>query len=153
MAPPCFQTCNKEPKLCVVSHLTEFFYKTKSYRVTGKSFLSCIDPYRAVIKDAISRWCKSIIKESGISVNYYTSYSSADAASSYVKFWGALLSQLPRLRVRNRRGHSLSFTKNKSKTKLSFKIICCKTIKLYKRFVKVYRKNFYRALIVKKLHR
>ena len=66
MAPLCFQIYNKEPKLCVVSHLTEYLKRTKSYRNTEKLFLTCIKPYRAASKDTISRWCKSIIKESGI---------------------------------------------------------------------------------------
>ena len=46
MAPLCFQTYNKEPKHCVVSHLTESLKITKSYRDTCKSFLTCIKPYR-----------------------------------------------------------------------------------------------------------
>ena len=29
MAPFCFQIYNKEPKLCVVSHLTEYLTRTK----------------------------------------------------------------------------------------------------------------------------
>ena len=66
MAPLCFQIYNKEPKLRVVSHPTEYLKRTKSYRDTDKLFLTCIKPYRAASKDTISRWCKSIIKESGI---------------------------------------------------------------------------------------
>ena len=89
MAPLCFQTYSKEPKLCVVSHLTEYLKRTKSYRDTDKLFLTCIKPYRAASKDTISRWCKSVIKESGISVHSYTSYSSRAAASSYANFRGA----------------------------------------------------------------
>ena len=68
MVPLCFQTYSKEPKLCVVSHLTEYLKRTKSYRDTDKLFLTCIKPYRAASKDTISRWCKSLIKESGISI-------------------------------------------------------------------------------------
>ena len=49
MAPLCFQTFNKEPKLSVVSHLTEYLRMTKSYRD--------IKLYRAARKDFISRWC------------------------------------------------------------------------------------------------
>ena len=94
MAPLCFQTYSKEPKLCVVSHLTEYLKRTKSYRNSDKSFLTCVKPYRAASKDTISMWCKSIIKESGISIHSYTSHSSRAAASSYAKFRGASLSAI-----------------------------------------------------------
>ena len=40
MAPFRFQTYNKEPKICVVSHLTENLQTTKSYRDTNKLFLN-----------------------------------------------------------------------------------------------------------------
>ena len=94
MAPLCFQIYNNEPKLCVVSHLTEYLKRTKSYRDTDKLFLTCIKPYRAASKDTISRWCKSIIKESGISIHSYTSHLSRAAASSYAKSRGASLSTI-----------------------------------------------------------
>ena len=94
MVPLYFQIFNKESKLCVVSHLTEYLKRTKSYRDTGKLFLICIKPYRAASKDTISRWCKSIIKESGISIHSYTSHSSRAAASSYAKSRGASLSTI-----------------------------------------------------------
>ena len=94
MAPLCFQIYNKEPKLCVVSHLTEYLKRTKSYRDTDKLFLTCIKPYRATSKDTISMWYKSIIKESGISIHSYTSHSSKAAASSYAKSCGASLSTI-----------------------------------------------------------
>ena len=93
LAPLYFQIYNKEPKLYVVSHLTEYLKRTKSYRDTDKLFLTCIKPYRAASKGSISRGCKSIIKESGISVYSYTSHSSGAAASSYAKSHGASLSR------------------------------------------------------------
>ena len=50
MAPLCFQIYNKEPKLCVVTHLTEYLKRTKSYRDTDKLFLTWIKPYRQPVK-------------------------------------------------------------------------------------------------------
>ena len=94
MAPLCFYIYNKEPKCCVVSHLIEYLQRTKSYRDTDKLFLTCVKPYRAASKDTISRWCKSIIKESGISIHSYTSHSSRAAASSFAKSRGASLSTI-----------------------------------------------------------
>ena len=81
----CFQIYEKEPKLCVVTHLSEYLKKIKSYRDTDKLLLTYIKSYRAISKDTISRWCKSIVKESGISIHSYTSHSSRAAASSYAK--------------------------------------------------------------------
>ena len=94
MAPLCFQIYNKEPKLCVVSHLTEYLKRTKSYRDTDKLFLTCIKPYRAASQDTISRWCKSIFNGSSINIRSYTSHSSRAAASSYAKSHGASLSTI-----------------------------------------------------------
>ena len=48
----------------------------------------------AASKDTISRWCKSIIKASGISIHSYTSHSSRAATSSYAKTRGASLSTM-----------------------------------------------------------
>ena len=94
MAPLCSQIYNKESKLCVVTHLNEYLKRTKSYRDTDKLISTCIKPYRAASKDTISRWCKSIIKESGISIHSYTSHSSIAATSSYAKTCGASLSTI-----------------------------------------------------------
>ena len=94
MAPLRLQIYNKEPKLCGVSHLTECLKRTKSCRDTDKLFLTCIKPYRATSKDTISRSCKSIIKETGISIHSYTSHSSRAAASSYAKSHGVSLSTI-----------------------------------------------------------
>ena len=79
MAPLCFQIYNKEPKFCVVTHLTDYLKGTKSYRDTDKLFLTSIRPYRVASKGTISRWCKSIIKESGISIHSYNSHPSRAA--------------------------------------------------------------------------
>ena len=87
-----FQTYKREPKLCVVSHLTECLKRTKSCMDTDKLFLTCFKPYKAASEN--TRWCKSIIKESGISIYSYTSHSSRAVTSSYVKFCGASLSAI-----------------------------------------------------------
>ena len=50
MAPLCFQIYNKESMRCVVTHLTEYLKRTKSYRDTDKLFLTWIKPYRQPVK-------------------------------------------------------------------------------------------------------
>ena len=134
----CFQIYEKEPKLCVVTHLSEYLKRIKSYRDTDKLLLTYIKSYRAISKDTISRWCKSIVKESGISIHSYTSRSSRAAASSYAKTWGASLSTIIRSAGWKSERHLSSFTKITSKKKSSFKIVYHRKIKLYKKFVKVY---------------
>ena len=144
----------KEPKLCVVSHLTEYLKRTKSYRDTYKLFLTCIKPYRVASKDTIFRWCKSITKESGISfigtplihleLQLHPMRSPVDHRYP----------QSSRLQFGNQRRHLPNLTNNKSKKKLSFKIICCRIIKLHKKIIKVYLyKKCYRVLIVKEMLR
>ena len=50
IAPLCFQIYNKESMRCVVTHLTEYLKRTKSYRDTDKLFLTWIKPYRQPVK-------------------------------------------------------------------------------------------------------
>ena len=88
MAPLLFQTYNEEPKFSVAGYLTAYLKRTKNYEDTDKLFLACIKPYREASKDIISRWCKSIIKESGIKIHNYPSHSSRTAASFYAKSRG-----------------------------------------------------------------
>ena len=121
-----------------MSHLTEYLKRTKSYRDTEKLFLNCTKLYGAASKDTLCRWCKSIIKESGISIHSYTLHSSGAAASSYAKFRGALFSTVIQSTGWKSKTTFPQFVKNKSKKKLSFKIACYRKIKLYKKFVKIY---------------
>ena len=58
-----------------------------------------------------------------------------------------------KVHVGNQKGHLPKFTKNKSKQKLRFKIICYRKNERYKKFLKVYLyKSVYRVVIVKGLH-
>ena len=111
LTPLCFQIYNEEPKLCVVTHLTEYLKITKSYKDTDKLFLNSIKPCRTASKDTISTWCKSIIKESGISIHSYTSVSSRAAVSIYAKSWEHGYPQSFKVKVGNQRGHLPKFTK------------------------------------------
>ena len=97
MTPLYFQTYNKEPNLCTVSQLSiskeqkdikryKLLRDTKRYKL----FLTCIKPYKAASKGIISRWWKSIIKESCINIRNHTSHSSRAEASSCVKSCGVI---------------------------------------------------------------
>ena len=133
MAPLLFQTYNEEPKCSVAGYLTAYLKRTKNYEDTDKLFLACIKPYREASKDIISRWCKSIIKESGIKIHNYPSHSSRAVASFYAKSRGDC-----RVQVGNWRWYSNSFVTKKLRKNLSFKIICCRAIKFYRWFLNFY---------------
>ena len=138
MAPLCFHIYNKEPKLCVVSHLNEYLKRTKSYRDRDNFFLTCIEPYRAASKDTISRSCKLLLKRV-VLVFIATPLIHVELQLHSMRSpMEHRYPQLSRVQVGNQRGHLPNFTKNKSNKKLSFIIIYCRTIKLYQKLVKVY---------------
>ena len=83
-----------EPKLCVLTHLNIYLKKTKSLRGSSKLFVSYIKPHKAVSKDTLARWCKSLLAESGIDTNKYSTHSCRSAASSKAKRCGAPLATI-----------------------------------------------------------
>ena len=89
-----FKCYTQEPKLCVVTHLTVYLQKTKPLRKTKKLFLSLQKPHSAVSKDTISRWCKDILKLSGIDTSIYSSHSSRSAATSMARKKGMSLASI-----------------------------------------------------------
>ena len=73
-------------ELQVTRDLAEYVKKkTEAFRKTNNLFLTCIKPQMAATKDIVSRWCKSLLKDSGINIDNYSSQSSRAAASSYGK--------------------------------------------------------------------
>lgn len=89
MPPLKFKCYVKEPKLCVVTHMTQYLKTTMGVRGnTEKLFLSFQKPHGPVGKDTIARWCKTLLRESGIDVNIYSSHSSRSAATSKAKSKG-----------------------------------------------------------------
>ena len=153
MALLCFQIYNKEPKLCVLSHLTEYLKRKKSYRDTDKLFLTCIKPYKAANKDTISKWCKSISKESGISIHSQTSHSSRDAASSYAKSHGASLSTIiERASWKPQRTFVQFYEKQVKEEEIEEKLLAAGKLNFTKKLERfIYIKSIYRIRIVKEL--
>ena len=73
----------KDKKLCVISHLTEYLERTKLLVPNEeKLVVSFIKPHKAVPKDTISKWCKSVLKMSNIDTSKYSTHSSRSAATS-----------------------------------------------------------------------
>ena len=74
----------KDPKLCVITNLTEYLKRTHEKRVDGALFISYYRPHKKVSKDTISRWVKEMMTNTGIDGNF-VSHSSRSAASSFAR--------------------------------------------------------------------
>ena len=85
----------RDPKLCVVTNLTEYLKKTKPLRVDGALFISYQKPHRRVSKDTVSRWVKQMMCNAGIDPNFVT-HSSRSAASSLAQLKGVALADICR---------------------------------------------------------
>ena len=94
MEPLKFVPFLKEPKLCVVQHITQYLKKTAPLRQCSSLFLSYVKPHKAVSRDTIRRWCKDVLRSSGIDINKYTSHSSRSAATSKAKQKGISLTAI-----------------------------------------------------------
>lgn len=75
-------TAYHEPKLCVITHLTEYLKRTMDKRSDEALFISYQKPHKKVSKDTISRWVKEMMINAGVDPNF-VSHSSRSAASSY----------------------------------------------------------------------
>ena len=94
MTPLKFKYFLVEPKLCVLAHLNIYFKKTKSLRRSSKLFVSYIRPHKAISKDTLARWCKSLLAESGIDLNKSSTHSCRSALSSKAKRCGVTLAKI-----------------------------------------------------------
>ena len=83
------------PKLCVITNLTEYLKKTQAVRTDGALFISYQKPHRRVSKDTISRWVKEMMVSAGINTEFVT-HSSRSAASSYADLKGVSLKDICR---------------------------------------------------------
>ena len=94
MTPLKFKYYLMEPKLCVLTHLNIYLKKTKSLRRSSKLFVSYIKFHKAIYKDNLTRWCKSLLAESDIDVNKYSTHSCRSVASSKAKRCGVPLATI-----------------------------------------------------------
>ena len=89
----------KDPKLCIVTHLTRYLELTLPFRRTAKQaklFLSLNRPHSSVTKDTVARWCKQVLSLSGIDITRYSSHSSRAAATSMAKQRGLSIDYIQR---------------------------------------------------------
>ena len=87
----------EEPKLCLVSALTEYEGRTKEYK-SGHSrnplLLSVKKPFRAVKPATIRHWLKNFMKEAGIDTSTFTAHSTWGAATSQAKVVGVPMADI-----------------------------------------------------------
>ena len=77
-----------KPELCIVSHLQVYLHETEHIRGDVRSvFITSRKPYRAVSRDTVSRWMKTVMCHAGINVDMFAPGSTRSASSS--KAWAA----------------------------------------------------------------
>ena len=70
-------------KVWVFCTLKEYLLRTKTLRVTGSQLLiSFQKPYKAVSRDTISRWIRTVMQMSGINLDVYKAHSTRGASVS-----------------------------------------------------------------------
>ena len=85
-----FQAYSQDERLCVCKTLLEYIDRTKVLRrvdrhVDDKLLISFHEPHRAVSKDTIARWVKSVLCLSGIATAVFKAGSVRPAAASYAR--------------------------------------------------------------------
>ena len=66
--PLSFKTYPKDTELCAVAHLKIYIELTQDLMSSDKLFISYTKPHQAISRDAISRWCKTVMELSGIDI-------------------------------------------------------------------------------------
>lgn len=73
----------ERPEVCPSKTLITYIEKTKILRKTITNlFISFRKPHRSVTSQSLSRWIKSVLKDSGINVSIFTAHSTRHAATS-----------------------------------------------------------------------
>lgn len=83
---------NKKPEICPASVLRTYVSVTQSLRGEEKTlFIGFRKPYRAVTAQTISRWVKTVLKDSGVDTNIFSAHSTRHASTSLAKQKGVSL--------------------------------------------------------------
>ena len=92
-----FQFCSypQEKRICILEYLRECIKRTSLLRGAQSQLLvSFVKPHKAVTKDTVARWVKTILQKSGIDTDKFTSHSTRAASTSYAKAAGLNLQQI-----------------------------------------------------------
>ena len=76
----------QDRRICPLTALQEYLDRTQGLR-NGEQclFISYVKPHRAVSRDTISRWAKSVLESSGIDSHKFSAHSTRAAAASRAK--------------------------------------------------------------------
>ena len=55
---------------------------------TNQLLLTFVQPHKPILTTILSRWCVTVMKESGINVSIFGSHSTRSASTSKCKYWG-----------------------------------------------------------------
>lgn len=69
-------------KLCLVHHLKLYIDKTAMLRKDKQLFITCVEPHKAVSRDTISRWIKTVLHLAGVDISKFSSHSTRSASTS-----------------------------------------------------------------------
>lgn len=90
-----FKAYAPDRRLCILTYLKRYLDLTESLRKEEKQLLiSFSKPHKAVSKDTISRWLKSVLDTAGIDTSVFSAYSVRSASTSAAKAKGASMDQV-----------------------------------------------------------
>ena len=78
--PPIELKAFNDSELCVVAHLKQYIKMTASF--------SFVQPHKPISTSTLSRWCVTVMKESGVNANIFGSHSTRSASTSKCKILG-----------------------------------------------------------------
>ena len=85
--PPTELKTFKDSELCVVAPLKQYIKMTASFRNAGTNqlLLSFVKTHKPISAATLSRWCVTVMKESGVNLNILGSHSTRSASISKCK--------------------------------------------------------------------
>ena len=88
--PPIELKTFKDSGLCVVAHLKQYIKMIASFRNAGTNQLplSFVQPHKPISNSTLSRWCVTVMKESGVNLNIFGSHSTRSVSTSKCKISG-----------------------------------------------------------------
>ena len=88
--PPIELKTFKDSELCVIANLQQYIKMTAPFRNTDTKqlLLSFVQPHKPISTTTLSRWCLTVMKQSGINVNIFGSHSTRSASTSKCKIRG-----------------------------------------------------------------
>ena len=70
---------------CIVTVIREYLKRTENIRTSDNLLISYVKPFKAVSRDTISRWVKTVLGLSGVDTTIFTAHSTRAAATTSAK--------------------------------------------------------------------